>query len=275
MGKEELKMVFKLRKLLLGLIFVACFSIPASWSAEMTVPAPVNAVKVSERNVNIGPLKAYEEVYETSLDQKKVAAFYKKELQLAGWKQKNNVVFMKDRSMVLLTFFKQVKKGAKLRFSVLVSQGPTEKEAIATRKSKPDKLDFMPTYPGCEQLFLWETNTGYVANYETKSSAKEVVFFYKSGMLNYGWSLVSEMPLSSKTIDCPECKKVIKSPINGIKPNFSGVLTKATLMFKRGEKETCSLVISSLAMDNATEDSMVVPSTTKIIAQYYVYKGIH
>ncbi len=268
-------MVFKLKKLLLALLFVTGLSIPASWSAEMTVPPLTNAIKVSEKNVNIGPLKAYEEIYETSLDQKKVLAFYKKELLRDGWKQKGNVIFMKDRYMVLLTFFKQIKKGAKLRYSVLVSKGPTEKEAIATRKAKPDKLDFMPTYPGCEQVFLWETNSGYVANYETKNSVKEVVFFYKSAMLNYGWGLFSEIPLKAKEVDCPECKKVMKSSINGAKPNFSGVLTKATLVFKRGQNETCSIVVSSLAMDNTAEDSMSVPSTTKIIAQYYVYKGIH
>ena len=76
---------------------------------------------------------------------------------------------------------------------------------------------------------------GLTALYEAGGSVIDIAFFYKSGMLNYGWSIASQTPIESSTIDCPECKK--KASGGGVKAAKSesvDISTQTTLLFRKG-----------------------------------------
>jgi hypothetical protein len=57
-------------------------------------------------------------------------------------------------------------------------------------------------------LLVLNASVGIVISHEIKSSIKEVVSFYKSGMLYYGWSLDNGRLIKVGGIDCPGCRKV-------------------------------------------------------------------
>lgn len=262
-------MVSKFKKIFLGFVFINCLSIAAAWSAELTLPPLANTIKIAEKKIEGGFVKGFSEVYETSMPQSKVLALYKQELLAGGWQEVGNGLFRKDQYMTILVFMKPVKKSDKLRFSVVMSKAPTQKEVELMRKVNPDKLKFMPTYPGCVQTYLWEApnGMGVGAGYETPDSVKDVVFFFKSAMLNYGWTLVSEKPVVTKPIDCPQCRKMFPAG-KGTKPSFSGVSTQGTLTYKNKNRESCNIVVTNAKVDMG--EASQAPSTTRIRVNYYV-----
>jgi hypothetical protein len=153
------------------------------------------------------------------------------------------------------------------------------------RKKNPDKLNFMPVYPGSEQVYLWDLSGGMTALYETESSIKDVVFFYKSGMLNYGWRLAGETPVKNARIDCPECDKKIIWGAKAAKSDGVGTSSQTTLLFRKGVNEACRITIVNVSVEygnlaeqsSAANEAGVVlpppsPSKTTISVLYNVYK---
>lgn len=237
-------MLVKLRVILLGLFFAVFSFISALGASELSLPLPVGAIKVLEKSANFGPIKSSTKIYQSSLTQPKVLAFYKKEMVNAGWRQKQDGVFIKDKFLVMIVSLPANNKTKETEFSITTSNIPAKEEILAMRKAKPDKLIFMPVYPGSEQVFLWDLPSGVAGAYETKSSIKEVVFFYKSGMLNYGWSLDDETPAGHQDA------------------------SKASLFFRRGNGETCSLTIANISV------SLSSPGKTTIAVNYNAYAKI-
>ncbi|MDO8661649.1 MAG: hypothetical protein Q7K98_00290 [Candidatus Omnitrophota bacterium] len=243
-----------MKKIICTILFFAFVSFGSlTWAAESDLPLPANAVKTTEQSMNIGPIPSVTQTYETSLNNNdKISAFYSKALARLGWREESRGFFLKDDYMVLIVVFPRKGKDIKTRFSITTSRIPTKEEILAQRKTKPDKLDFMPIYPGSEQVFLWDMPTGLSASYETKSDIKDVVFFYKSGMLNYGWSLSSEAPITTEAVNCPEClKALVQLPKDAIKPVTPDTSSKASLIFRKGSGESCTIRLYQ-SMDKTT-----------------------
>lgn len=231
-----------MKTLIFALVFFIGTAFNAlTWGAETEVALPKDAVKTLEKSFNIGPTRSSMEAYETSLSPDKLSSFYKKEMVKLGWREVKEGLFAKDNYMAVIAVNPARAQDKKTQFSLTTSRIPTKEEILAQRKAKPDKLDFMPVYSGSEQVFLWDLPNGLSASYETTSPIKDVVFFYKSGMLNYNWSLASEEPVTTQEIvDCPECQKALgQIPKEAAKAAIQGASSKASLTFRRAGGETC------------------------------------
>ncbi|MDP2928389.1 MAG: hypothetical protein Q8N80_06305 [Candidatus Omnitrophota bacterium] len=276
-------MVFKLRAASWSLIFTACFFITILWAAESTIPLPADALKVSENTTNFGPIKSVTRIYQSSLTPAKVESFYKKEMLRSGWTNRKEGVFIKNNYIVVITVNPLKDKAGKIHFSNTISNIPAKEEFLALHKTKPDKLNFMPIYPGSVQVLLWDLPTGVTVSYETKSSIKEVVFFYKSGMLDYGWSLDNETPIKAGVIDCPGCRKASRGVFNTANSKAASTKSTASLIFRRKDGESCTITISNIFIDPGDlaargkpdkDKSVSLPSKTTISVTYNAYKRI-
>ena len=214
-----------MRKLTYWVILSICtvflFSTSALWAFELKMPLPKGAVKVSEEKSSLGPITTFSRVYTTSLGQEEVSHFYEKEMIDAGWKEKRKGVFIKDRYLAVISPYiaGNNKKG---NFRIAVSNIPTQKDILASYKSKPNKLSYMPIYPESTQNIFMNFPGGTVIAYETGKNIKEVVFFYESGMLKYGWRLAARSPVT-------------------------GIADKVVLLFRRGGTETCRISFSRVS----------------------------
>lgn len=246
----------------MGLFFTLSFFISTLRASELGLPSPAGAVKVLEKSANFGPIKSFTKVYKTSLAPDRVLSFYKKEMVNVGWKQEREGVFIKDNYLAVIVCNPAKNKTRGIEFSVTTSNIPAKEEILAMRKTRPDKLIFMPVYPGSVQVFLWDLPTGVTGSYETESSVKEVVFFYKSGMLNYGWSLDNEAP---------------------VKAGATSTASRASLLFRRINGETCAIMISNISAglsnlpaksEPDNRNSLKSPGKTTISVHYNAHKNI-
>jgi hypothetical protein len=270
----------KVKKILFLLFFIYIFSNPLLWSLEVTVPLPDDAIQILEKNVNIGPSQSSIKSYSTSLSEKKIKSFFDKEMVKAGWRKEQNNIFMKEDYFTIIAVVSGAKDN-KMRFVVTTSRVPKKEEILALRKTVPDKVNFMPIFPGSTQNFFWDLPVGASASYETEKSIKEVVFFYKSAMLNYGWSLYNEIPVKTEEINCPECKKAMdKLPAGSPKFDMKGSSNKAVLAFRRGNGENCKIEIYQNIFDLQGDTGIAdigkgLPNKTTILVTYYANKRIN
>jgi hypothetical protein len=269
-------MVFKLRPIMLGLIAVVCLGISLLWAAEISVPLPADAVKIAEKIMDKGPLKSTVETYQSYFAPNKINAFYKKEMPRAGWAQnKGGLSFVKNGYLAVISCGTSKDEAGAVQFMIITTKIPDPDQILAARKTTPDKVNFMPIYPGCMQNFLYDTPTGISGSYETESGIQEVIFFYKSGMLNYGWSLYSEIPLKEEIVKVPE----------SIKSNTPVTSSSATLRFHRKAGESCVIMIRSVSgMEEYLlpgeqlvdeKSAKLVPKKTTILVVYNEQKRIN
>ena len=275
-----------------GRIFLITFLLYSVFSLNSLVfcqapeiPLPSDAVKTMDKNANIGPSETNLQTYETSLSQDRVNSFYKREMARMKWNELRPGAFLKDGYMVVVTTVPPKNKSSKTRFTVFTASIPTKEEVLAGRKTTPDKLSFMPIYPGSTQTFKWDIPYGISASYGTESSIQEVVFFYKSGMLNYGWELYDEVPVSTKSADCPECRKAAaKLSQNTGKLDSNTISTKASLTFRKEDGESCIIRLyqTSSGMQNLTDSAVagnnqdiVASNKTTILVTYNANKKIN
>lgn len=249
-------MVYKHKLNFLCLIFVIFFT-PALLADEIRVPLPEDARLVSEKEPFLGSFKTASKTYKTLLKKDKIEAFYRQELKREGWNQDEEGAFIKGDNILRLAVSAWNQDG-NTRFTILTSRIPETEEVNAVKKENPDKLKFMPIYPGSKQIYFWDLANGATGRYETLDSIKEVVFFYKSAMLNYGWSLVNDKALDS---DCPSCKK----PVGSIS---SVGHSQIILTFTRQPSESCSITISDIP-----ENHVLQSNKTIISIAYHVYKA--
>ncbi|MEK7227034.1 MAG: hypothetical protein AAB221_15320, partial [Bacteroidota bacterium] len=104
-------MVFKLRIIVLGMIFLSYFCVSVLPASELSIPLPQDVLKVSEESVASGPIKSLNKEYESSWDKKKLIVFYKKEMRKAGWMHKRNGSFVKNDRMTIITINSEKIKG--------------------------------------------------------------------------------------------------------------------------------------------------------------------
>ncbi|OQB14403.1 MAG: hypothetical protein BWY16_00165 [Candidatus Omnitrophica bacterium ADurb.Bin205] len=269
------------RRGILGL-FIVLFVSQYAFGASPTIPLPADVELISEKTANIGPSQSVVSIYESALSLDRLSSFFKKEMARAGWVEQKQGFYMKDGYLAMVVFMPSKVKGAKVRFTVNSSRIPSKEEVLAASKDRPDKLNFMPVYPGSKQLFLWDLPTGVSASYETEKDIKDVVFFYKSGMLNYGWSLVSETPISMETvnIDCPDCQKSQNkaTPSSALR-NVN--MSKANLTFRRKDGEKCTIRIFQstpgpqglMSVNPDSDQTQILLKKTSILVTYYAGKN--
>jgi hypothetical protein len=229
--------IFRLKPIILGLIFAVCSGGYFLGAAEINIPLPADAVKISEKDIGTGPFKSTVEIYQSYLPQNKINAFYKKEMPRAGWTQDKNGIFMKDGYLAVISPSILKGKTGLGQFLITTSKIPDSDQILAARKAKPDKLKFMPVYPGSIQNFLWDSPMGVSGSYETESNIQDVIFFYKTNMLNYGWNLYSEVPLKEEVASYPGSDKLATPP----------TASSTTLRFHRKGRESCVIMINSVS----------------------------
>ncbi|MCK9431144.1 MAG: hypothetical protein M0R17_14315 [Candidatus Omnitrophica bacterium] len=264
--------VYKLRLLIIGLFFVVYAGCPLLLAAEISIPLPADAVKISEKIINAGPVKSTVEIYQSFLSQNRIIAFYKKEMLRAGWAQNKSGLFMREGYTAAITTSPLRNQAGAAQFVVITSKIPDAEEVLAARKAKPDKLEFMPIYPGCIQNFLWDTSMGVSGSYETEDDIGEVIFFYKSAMLRYDWNLYSEVPIKVEEVKYP-----------GYKSDKPATSTSASLRFHRKVGESCVIMITSVSgLEYMLEGEKLVegaaansPVKTTILIVYNEQKGIN
>ncbi|MBM3243643.1 MAG: hypothetical protein FJZ12_02245 [Candidatus Omnitrophica bacterium] len=276
----------------LGVLFLCAMLIAASpaLSAQQDLPVPSGAVKRIEKSADLGPSKSFIRSYETPLSAERIKAFYKKEMARLGWQEKRDGFFSKGDEIAIISIV-PVKKGSnRTTFSIVTSRIPSKEEVLSQRKEVADKLDFMPVYPGSAQNFLWDTPTGLSASYETQAKITDVIFFYKSGMLRYGWRLHSEVPISVQQADCPECAEAFKQAGISAPPAAAAAVAatkitsaKAKLVFTRRDAESCRIDIyeSQAALPGLTPEEMraagaaaPMPARTTILVTYHANRKI-
>jgi hypothetical protein len=233
---------FKKTILCTGLLFI-CANLCL---AEPQIPLPGDAVKVNEKTTNAGFLSVLITYYNTSLSPDKITVFYKKEMEKAGWDQRRPGVFMKDDYIVsVIVNPSSANKTSKTRFIITTNRVPSPDEILASRKETPDEVDFMPVYPGSMQNFLMNLPSGGIsASYITDDDIKDVVFFYKSGMLRYGWGLQGEPVVKVGELECPGCLKG-KGSSSKLKASTkaSATTSNAELSFTRGNGDKCKIML--------------------------------
>lgn len=276
-------MVFKLKAVLLSLISAVGVFIFILWATKLTIPLPADALKISEKTDNFGPVKSVTRFYQSSWTPVQVEAFYKKEMLPAGWRDAKDGVFTKDNQILIVTVDPLKDAEGKINFSNTISKIPPKEKLFSLRKKKPKKLNFMPIYPGSVQVFLWDSPLGAASSYETKSSIKEVVFFYKSGMLNYGWSLDSETPLKEGVIDCPGCRQASPGAFDLANAKSANTESINRLIFSRKNGETCSITIAPASSNpgnlpimgkSNNAKNLSLPGKTIILVDYRAYQRI-
>ncbi|MFA5351488.1 MAG: hypothetical protein WC357_09215 [Candidatus Omnitrophota bacterium] len=207
---------------------------------ELSLPLPPDAVKVSEKSANAGLTQTTIQIYTTAFSKDRINAMYKKEMAREGWAEQKKGAYSKDGYMAIIVVNPRLGKDNKTQFSITTAKMPTKEDVLASSKDTPDKLDFMPVYPGSKQNFLFETPAGLSASYNTGKSINEVIFFFKSAMLGYGWKLSSETPITTETKDCPECRKAAGEASGS---DIKIVLSKAGLTFRRTDGESCIIKV--------------------------------
>lgn len=259
------------RFLICTILLSTCLFFNSLLYGAADVPLPAGAVKTLEKNADIGPSHTVVRSYETSLSASRLSAFYKREMSRLGWREQKDGFFLKDGDLAIIAVNPRRNKNNKTLFTVTTSRVPDKEEILALRKDKPDKLNFMPVYPGSKQVFLWDTPTGISASYDTADSIKEVTFFYKSGMLNYGWRLYEETPVTTEALGCPECEKAAaKLSKDTAKPQIKGTSSRASLIFRRGVGESCIIRIyqGSAAIQALTGTESKAADTEKLSAPF-------
>lgn len=244
-------MVFKFKTATTRLIFIIVFFASTLFAApESNLLLPKDALKISESSSRFGPIKSLVRRYESSWSRKKLIAFYKAGMQKAGWTHNGSGTFVKGDDRVVIIVQPEKNTKGKTGFFVSTSKIIPVDKILDTHKKDPDKLKFMPLYPGSEQLSLWDTPDGIIGSYKAERSVKDIVFFYKSAMLNYGWTLNSE--------------KVVKK-------DLTGKFNQTNLIFRRSSNETCKIKVTDISTIRGNGSSL---NSATISVSYYVHKKI-
>jgi hypothetical protein len=208
-------------KLLFAMFFIS-YPVFYSWAAEFNVPLPAGAIEVRRNKSNIGSARLLTKIYKSSLDKDEIYAFYEEKMIDAAWKMKRKGVFLKGKRMVIIIPYSFDTKDSKMEYSVSIGDMPSSKKLLSAVNKKPDKVRFMPIYPGSTQILSLNLPNSASYIYGTRDSMKDVVFFYESGMLRYGWVLVSRIPVT-------------------------GIADKIILLYRRKGKETCKIKITDIS----------------------------
>lgn len=190
--RRSLKNKNKMRlKLFLGL-FITVFSfVSVAFAFEFGFPLPRDAVKTSEKVLESGLTSYSARRYESSWGKNQISSFYRKELRRSGWSDLGNDVYEKNESIAVIQVRSKRDGKGKTRFFVIITK-TIDKEKSFSR--------FMPRYPGSTLISFSKSSRGVIGKYGVTGSIRDVVFFYKTSMLRYGWNLQDEKFLNNKAI---------------------------------------------------------------------------
>jgi len=184
---------------LISIFVISAFCPVFAFAADITLPS--DAVKVGEKTSDFGPIKSLTGFYETSLNKDRLNSFYNRELVRAGWQKKGEGAFVKDKKIMVIICESSKNKAGKTEFLVTLSNIPPKEEFLAMYKESPESLPYMPIYPGSIQIYLLRLQGEVESAYETGSSIEDIAFFYKTGMLKYGWSLDYDFNIPDQLTD--------------------------------------------------------------------------
>jgi len=232
---------------LLSLFLVIFVATPVLFAANFRMPVPSQTSKINERSSEFGPVKMSTSMYKTFLGEGEIYDFYEEKLSQTGWSVAGKGVFSKDKHLATIQFYPSGNPEKESKFSITIGNTPDKEEFLSMSKKKPDRVSFMPVYPGSIQTISLKFLGKISFVYETDDSVKDVVFFYESAMLKYGWELAA------------------RNPVTGISKN-------TVLLFRRKEnKENCKIKVSENL--NAKFSSDLIPlKKTSISVDYNAYK---
>ena len=210
-------------------IILGCFAIGsmflfarptfAAFWESYDVPIPSGAQIMQSQDSQMGEVTRKNVVYKTSLSPEEVLEFFSGQMPAKGWStdtsfaevmkklkmpeeqtqtslaaiQNNTLSFTKgDYSMFLVVMPGQPNS----KFTVFTINYGKKIEMMGDQGQPAKKLDFMPVYPEAKQMF--STKDTYV--YAAEANIDSVVSFYKKNMLDYGWQLAEETPVSETNL---------------------------------------------------------------------------
>ncbi|MDD5691715.1 MAG: hypothetical protein PHP10_00900 [Candidatus Omnitrophica bacterium] len=289
--------VAQLFGLILLVMTITAHPLYSAWWDRNTIPLPSGTEEVFQETRNISGTEFVLKYYTNSQDAKVISDFFRSKLTALDWKEKellkemaqipglkvpasvedmlaSNSIFEKGEETVMINFLPRgAVQDGKTRFTVArgnteAQKKPEEDDFIPRLSGKP-KLDIAPVYPGAALISLSE-NTGFMrATYFSKDDIDKVGEFYKSKMLNYGWSLAEEKPLQkldSGEVDlsslCPDCPKD-KNIQQAIKPVDMEV---QELNFSNEAGDVCIVALGVTGPKEGVGDKL--KNTTTIMVQY-------
>ena len=239
------------------IILLACCFISLSaislW-AEIPLPDDAKLVKASEPDSS--PIHVGIKMYRTSLSPNQLTAFFNKVMPKAGWTEekgaRGSLKFRNGQDTVMILPLSKLSRDGKIAFTVTEAKMPSKEELTATQKDRPDALVFMPVYPNAKQRFLWDLprGAGLSAAYVTPDNIEDVVLFYKSKMINYGWFIAQETPVirSPVSLDSGLAKKKL-TEMKKSDTKFTGEEAKASFIFQKPTGERCAIHLFSSRVD--------------------------
>ncbi|MBU1998269.1 MAG: hypothetical protein ABIG46_00730 [Candidatus Omnitrophota bacterium] len=282
------------------LFFPDLNNIYASWLDNLIVSTPP-ATQETDREKRSMAGEEYEYVYySSSLDRTEIVDYYRKKLKQTGWKERdlkaglkkipnftpdqsmltvleNNLLFEKDGRVFSINFLPVgIQKDKKTNYLVswtLESKNKEDDEWLGEEDSTGElltqpKKQVAPVYPGAKLISLDEGRDHSTLSYVSHDDLEQVLWFYRNNMVNYGWSLIEDMPVQSQEMNqeamqqsCPSCYQ------NNIELPKGMQLRFAALKFKNNSEDICDVQASTLFIDS--KQSLPGRNKTNIIINYY------
>lgn len=282
---------------ILLIMVMAAHPLYSAWWDRNTIPLPAGTEEIFQETRNISGTEFVLKYYTNSQDAKIISGFFRSKLTALDWKEKEllkemsqipnlkipasvedmlatNSIFEKEGETVMINFLPRgAVQDGKTRFTIArgnteAKKEPGEDDFIPRLSGKP-KLDIAPVYPDAALIALSESAGFMRATYFSKDNIEKVGEFYKSKMLNYGWSLTEEKPLQkldSGEVDlsglCPDCPKDKKIQ-QAIKPVDMEV---QELNFSNEAGDLCIVALTVAGPKEAVGDKL--KNTTTIMVQY-------
>lgn len=271
---------YKLSALIILFIFILGVGLlNAAERDEQAIPVPTDAEQTkTEDRMMQGSAFSFT-YYTSSQDATSIKRFYRNQLPNLGWKEKKlaedlsqikgfkmdasfkgvldqNLIFEKDTDMLMINFLPAgFAKDGQTRFALskgnvnLDEELPEETNPSFALLTKPKK-DVAPTYPGAALIYLSEPEHALRATYSAPADIEQVISFYKTKMVNYGWDLTEEKPLEKVegadmgeydiAKHCPSCPKEATSLAGSLETWL------AELNFSNQKGDTCNVVLSNV-----------------------------
>ncbi len=218
-------------------------------------PADTSLVSTSKRDISGGQFTFYE--YRSKLSPNQILDFYETKLKSQGWSRLqvsdfpmakqagfSTHTFIKDDRMMVINI-SPFKTEDFIFYTISEGMFPSlagGKQPLDIFK-EPQKLDFMPIYPGAKQVEYNKTPSGIQVGYMATGGIEAVKGFYLQNLPKYGWSNVEqedidkeEFDLSAISENCPACAQLpeeianIAAGLEAAGANLKFVQGKKTLM---------------------------------------------
>ena len=208
--------------------------------------------EILDKSIEKGSYEIYS--YRSKLPRETISNFYREMLSRQGWEE----TFLSDPYSTDLFYFS--KDNARLSLNFNPSTDPnlvyydikvdylnfiTKREENIFRKvSLPQRLDFIPTYPGSEQIEVEKSSREISAVYLASGSPENVKNFYIKEMPALGWELIDQGPIDGDTF--PDREKLLSDPYlsSQIENSIEDIRTTGTILMFGKTKKSCFVTVS-------------------------------